>query len=1256
MLRRVGKITAKRPGAVIVTVIILTAVLFSLYQYRGMESRMEEEDFTPNIKESKANSEIDEKFTSEYRLTIFARTSDKRSNIITPEGMATILELEDRLYSDSMVRENLRTSSQQDIISAADVLAQVIIASKLLEAMENYTWTLYQTSLAALNATFSRYASMGLVDNPSLLLDRIEFLLALRLAELEESTKENLTYLYNATLPGLKEDLLEALGGVLYQAFSSLNETLTSGDFQSMSEEEAKSFVNATFSSFLPSLLNNSSYTSYGVLMMDLADILTGLVQGTTMQYMGLLGEAMGVAVGEALQGRMENLTEELSALLGSLPGASEGMAGGGLEGPDGGLEGFSEMINQSLGGILTSISIPLGESISQALNESLSGAITAFTLSLTENLTLLLSPPLEVARLDVLNNITSPGNITLTLLSAEDTALSVLPQAVNNSLTVLTQGVLQASVDLEGAGEAVLENEWPEIYAILNTTYLQILDVSESGALESLQTAFSSGGEGSAGGDMSQYMTVLTQLSYSDKIKVFRGGVVRMRILSSDFNLTFHPLSQEELEGFIRNAYLNPSPEYMPLMITMNSTFTREFRPPEEIYAVGLMISLSFSDELNRDEELAGNIERRVDRLTEEVDATEEDIVFTTLGSSLIADEIMDSSMESMNRIFALAILAVIIILLLVYRSIYDLVMSLMALLMAILWTYGFGAILGYIFNPLLIAVPVLIVGLGIDFGIHLIMRYRSEREEGMDPDEATERTVGSVGMALLLATFTTVVAFLSNAISPIPTLSQFGVLSALGIISSFFIMVTFVPATRVLRDRKAQSKGVGARKRTLKKREEKPLGSTLLERGLTLGAVGSERHPVVVLSIALLLTGVGFYAYTEIPTKFDVKDFLPEEIPLARELRFMLEEYNFEDVTGGDVRILVKGDVATVDFLERLRDAQDNMADSRGVVTEGGEPQVDSILTLMEDYATVSPGGADYRYNFTFSRMYHRVIGPDLRPLPNATDEDISALYDWLYENARVDAAGLLHRDPSGRYDATVIRVQVSVRDEAKVIYRLRADLNDDVRPLKEAQGIDDVVVTSGPILTQIIMDTLDRSQINSIIITFTVSFIAMGVVYYLVERSFVLGAITTLPMIFCMAWLFASMYLLGIPLNVLTITIASLTVGLGITYGIHMSHRFAEDLHRLKKPEEAMRSTALHVGSAIFGAAATTMAGFGLLIFALLPPVQQFGGMTALAILYSFLSAVFVLPSILILWARKVCGREESLRKWLKRWGEE
>ena len=125
--------------------------------------------------------------------------------------------------------------------------------------------------------------------------------------------------------------------------------------------------------------------------------------------------------------------------------------------------------------------------------------------------------------------------------------------------------------------------------------------------------------------------------------------------------------------------------------------------------------------------------------------------------------------------------------------------------------------------------------------------------------------------------------------------------------------------------------------------------------------------------------------------------------------------------------------------------------------------------------------------------------------------------------------------------------------------------------------------------------------------------------------------------LPVLLVLVWILGTMVTIGYTLNVMTILIGALTVGLGVTYAIHISHRFIEEMEHHHSLDKAINNTVKNTGSALFGAAMTTVLGFGVLFFAILPPMKQFGTMTALTILYSFLSSVWVLPSMLVIWAR-------------------
>jgi len=689
--------------------------------------------------------------------------------------------------------------------------------------------------------------------------------------------------------------------------------------------------------------------------------------------------------------------------------------------------------------------------------------------------------------------------------------------------------------------------------------------------------------------------------------------------------------------------------------------------------------------------------IEKRMDEIVKNTELEFTDM--TVMGSSIIMDEIMDAATESMAILLPLAFTLVIIILALIYRSGIDMLISLLALVFAIIWVYGFGSAMGYSFNPMTTAVPILIVGLGIDYGIHITMRYREEMKSSKKINQAIIITIASVGMALLLATVTTVVSFLSNLASPISTIAEFGVLCAVGIIGSFVTMTTFVPACKQLRDnrrlKKGKFAGIESKNNNSNKRRSKikSAGVAVLDKTMGSGAVAAEHHPIPVVIIVSLLTIGAVFTAIQLETTFNFEDFLPDDLDISKDLNYMMDEFGISGGGEEKVNILVKGDITDPVILRDMDETINNMKDDKSVIKNADEPDVQSILSVMKDWATNTTlyGIQDTSYDPEFETMYYSIMTSDGIPNQDAEKEEIVDLYNWLYSNPSSMTAVqyVLHQTENNDYDSTVLRISVNVDSNDNVaVETLHNDLKEDKKPLDSSAS--NAIVTSGSILTKVIMDSLNESQIRSLIITIILSFIVLTIVFWYKWRSLILGIITMTPVIFCVAWTLGTMYLVNIPLNMMTITIASLTIGLGITYGIHITHRFLEDLEnhnsknhlplqrRVKCPncgeivnvtgkpgevvnvtcpscaalgkvtfekptsttayiDDACRSTVTHTGTALFGAAATTISGFGLLVFATMPPLQQFGGITALTILYSFLASVFILPTFLVVWAK-------------------
>jgi predicted RND superfamily exporter protein len=123
--------------------------------------------------------------------------------------------------------------------------------------------------------------------------------------------------------------------------------------------------------------------------------------------------------------------------------------------------------------------------------------------------------------------------------------------------------------------------------------------------------------------------------------------------------------------------------------------------------------------------------------------------------------------------------------------------------------------------------------------------------------------------------------------------------------------------------------------------------------------------------------------------------------------------------------------------------------------------------------------------------------------------------------------------------------------------------------------------------------------------------------------------------IPVLFSTIWIVGTMYFIGFKLNIMTIMITSLTIGLGITYAIHAVERFRLTADSTGDVIKAVSETIGHTGGALLIAAVTTILGFGMLVLVPMPIEQQFGLITALTILYAFLTSIFVLPPVLMYW---------------------
>jgi hypothetical protein len=370
----------------------------------------------------------------------------------------------------------------------------------------------------------------------------------------------------------------------------------------------------------------------------------------------------------------------------------------------------------------------------------------------------------------------------------------------------------------------------------------------------------------------------------------------------------------------------------------------------------------------------------------------------------------------------------------------------------------------------------------------------------------------------------------------------------------------------------------------------------------------------------------------------------------------------------TDAQAQLLVKGPITTTDTFDRLIRARDAAAAHPRVYTlPNGRPDIQDPLSVMHTVAADNDS-----FNETF-----QAADTDGDAIP---DRNIPGLYDALFAADADAASQVIHRTPDGEYAAVRLIIGVdgtasfaqtttTMRELATTIERgqdgpatgthtptppstiaTTTPTETTTTSATAANASSDsltAIATGRVVVNRVIEQALFETLTRSFLLTLVAVFLVLPIGYRVAGHGAALGAITLVPVTLSVAWIVGTMALLDIPLNVLTVTITSLTIGLGVSYSIHVSARYRLELDRQHTAWNALRRTLTGTGGALLGSVATTTAAFGTLTLAILPVLAQFGAITAITIVYAFLASTLTLPTLLLLWTKYTDHHDASLQ---------
>ncbi|USH00145.1 MMPL family transporter [Thermococcus argininiproducens] len=565
----------------------------------------------------------------------------------------------------------------------------------------------------------------------------------------------------------------------------------------------------------------------------------------------------------------------------------------------------------------------------------------------------------------------------------------------------------------------------------------------------------------------------------------------------------------------------------------------------------------------------------------------------------------------ERLIPAFLIALILILALMILNFKGLSDVAISLTTLFLAMLWTFGLAGLLGWKIDVMAGMVPILILGLGIDFSFHVLMNYREKLKETSDPKKSAYLVLSTVGIALLLAMVTTVVGFSSNGISKIPSMRHFGFLSAFSILAIFVLNLTFVPAMRELLDlRKAKRQF-----KTSKKRE-------LVKNGVIKRLLWLIKKPSIVVIFLIIIFGValpGWVLGFGMKASYDPTGELATDLDITKAHDILNEEF---DVGTETVFIRVDGKLTDPKFWEELEKAVENMNDDKYVVVYDGKARVEWILSLVP-FFTMEDQRVAGAYILVDKNRDGKIDG-------DVTPAELKAFLSALYETPM--GKYYLHKDENGNFDGLIIRVAT----RTKLGYhgkKLLEELKEDFKAINA-----NVSFTGMPIIWARGLDDIRDSMANSIFLCLAFAFIVLPIAFGLFHRSLFLGFLTALPPFITIGWLFMTMKFLGIPLNMMTAMVGAIIVGIGIDYPIHIANRWALERKEGKTLEECYAISLSSTGKEVLYSALTTLVAFGVFILIPIPVITQFAITTLFGLIYSFVGAVLTLPLLLrLFWHR-------------------
>jgi len=555
--------------------------------------------------------------------------------------------------------------------------------------------------------------------------------------------------------------------------------------------------------------------------------------------------------------------------------------------------------------------------------------------------------------------------------------------------------------------------------------------------------------------------------------------------------------------------------------------------------------------------------------------------------------------------RFLPLTALVYLVILIAMFRWLWGVVLPIAAVGISILWSMAAIVALGQPINIVNNVLPTLLFVIGTSDSIHLLSRYREELALGKHRDEALRIMFRRLVFACLLTSVTTAVGIASLVVARTPVLRNFGMLGAIGVLLAYISTLSVIPAVLgLVKAPPVQLKRPGAGDR--------------IDRILASAAIYIVNRPRRVIAGALIATAV----CGALSLGLQVDSYLMAVYPASHpnQQTNVLVEQSFGGVMPVDVVLMSKEDVdlrRDADLLRRTAELQHFLE---------AQPGIGRTISLVDLLAAI--------YRTVAAEKLDR---DDTRALP--LDDTTVAQLLLVSELSGPEVEGQFDRFVAE--DGRRLRIMGRASDMgASRINALMARTRAEVE--KIFYGRDDVQIefTGDGVVGSASIDRFVSDLATSV---FTAGFIIM-ITIGLLFRSLRIGLISMLPSATPLLATLAMMAVTGIYLDVTSIIVFAMALGLAVDHAIHILARYREERISGAGCKAAVVRAYRGSGRAVILAALLLLVGFCVLFTSSFMPTRRIGLLTSVSVLGTLIGVLMLLPALLVVFDRRRPARRK------------